>query len=207
MESRKEENKNLSQPEIQWKRLAFFTLGFSAILLLYRYFAEPYFSPSALKIVYNSEWVTYFASDSSLQFTAPAELKTVYLPEKIDYMRYIQSFQYDSDGELQISVNISVFEIGEKVSIEGALQGALHELSQIQGLTLVKNKVEEIQRGGKVISVQQGEFFLMDERYTFVNLVSAEDLHLWQLTVTYPTKDLYGKKIAQKMQDNFNILL
>jgi hypothetical protein len=206
MGSRLHDKENLPAPDIQWKRLVFFTLGFSAILLLYRFYAEPYFEPSPLKSVYNKEWNTYFSSDSSLQFSAPTDLKVVYLPEKIDYMRYIQSFQYDAEVDLQISVNITAFEKGEPVSLTGALQGSLHELTKIQGLTLLKTEVEEVQRGGKVFSVQKGEFTLSDVRYNFINVVSAENEYLWQMAVTYPASDPYGEKIARKMQDNFNIL-
>lgn len=207
MDLRMPENNNLQAPEIQWKRLAFFTLGFSAILLIYRFFAEPYLAPSPLKTIYNSQWITYFSHDSSLHFSAPADLNMMFLPEKIDYMQYIQSFQYDADGGLEISVNIAVYESGETVNLTGALQGALHELSKIQGLTIIKNEVEDVQHRGKMFSIQKGEFVLSDTRYHYVNLVSAGKEHLWQMTATYPASDLYGEKIARKMKDNFNILL
>lgn len=206
MNSRIPENNRSPEPQIQWKRLAFFTLGLSALLLLYRYFAEPYVAPSLLQSIYNSHWNVYVSTDSSLQFSAPPDLNVVYLPEKIDYMRYIQSFQYDAEGGLQISVNITAYENDESVNIAGALQGSLHELSKIQGLTLIKSDVTEIQRQSNVISVQKGEFVLTDIRYSFVNLVSSKDNYLWQMTVTYPANDMYGEKIAQKMQENFNIL-
>ncbi len=195
--------------EINWKRLGAFAVGFALLLLVYRYFTDTITAKSSTKKIYESAWSEHtLGIDSSILISSPVDFAhKVIDPSSTGFPSLIaaESYQYQSYGNIEIMLNLMLYQDNEAPTLEGAADGSLHEVEHIQGIQqleyiedkLTKNSVEGIH--------QHGTFVLQAVKYHFSNIIFMADHKMWQLSLTYASEDDYAKQIADRMVNSFTV--
>jgi uncharacterized membrane protein len=147
------------------------------------------------------DWHTYAIGDSGLSLSLPGPLE----PQQIDVPRDIREvtskmsvYRYDANG-ISIGVTAVAYAPGVTANLDGAINGALTNISRQAGdvrLTHSRNSVEIDGRSGAVVDFQiRGGRESTNGRGLFL----TEANHAWIVVVAYVSDHALGPSFASRV--------
>ncbi|MGZ5245116.1 MAG: hypothetical protein ACXWEY_10790 [Bacteroidia bacterium] len=162
---------------------------------------------SALKALYEQQWITRQYGDPALEIASPETLQPINLevPEQVKkYVVKMGTYQYQHDA-LLIMANSVGYKPEVTASLQGAANGSINEMKNRPGVEDF-SYIEKTQTiSGQEGIIQTGSFRKGEDVLDFHNIITVKGANMWQVFVAYHNGDAYGLKIKEKVLNSIKI--
>ncbi len=181
-------------------------IGFGTSLLV-----NKYFFPDLEKYM-DTEWTEQTCGTLGLRLDAPIRLKKSnemeeqFPDEARDMILSIESYQTSvMNRKLYIMANSIRYQPEIKLSLEGALQGAIEEMQNRPKVTDFQRDISPVRRGEVTGGLVSGKWKEGKDLIGYRMLIFIKGNVMWQVMVGYDYTDRYGREIADRIVKSVQI--
>ena len=165
-------------------------------------FLDANLSTTTSASVLSGNWKRTAIGSSGLEIELPFALdkQPINLSDTVAGMiNTVESFAHMSDKGFKVITFFSVYKEGIEANLDGAVQGCVAQVQQLQGISDFSwNRTDTIV-GNKNAAIVNLQYKLLVYPIRIKAMIVCDGNHLWQLITQYSDDDESGKKASEKI--------